>query len=222
MMRDFSLLIGRELRLALRHGMDNVVVLAFFVIAVTLFPFGIGPDPNTLARIAPGVLWVAALLAVLLSLERMFQADYDDGTLELLILSPPPLVLIVLAKVAAHWLVTGLPLVVMAPILGVTLQLETEAYGVMVLALLIGTPTLSLVGSMGAALVLGSRRGGVLIALLILPLYIPILIFGVGAIDAAINSLAVKPHLLLLGAMFTGALALCPWATSAALRLAAE
>lgn len=221
-MNAFVRIVRRDLRLALRQGMDSLMVVAFFVIAVVLFPFGVGPEPGVLERIASGVIWVAALLAVLLSLERLFQTDYEDGSLELLALSPPALEVVVLAKVAAHWLTTGLPLIAAAPILAVLLQMEPEGFGYLILALALGTPTLSLIGAVGAALILGSRRGGVLLALLILPLYIPVLIFGVGAVEAAIGGYAVKAHLLILGAMLCAALPLCPWAAGAALRLALE
>lgn len=219
-MKGFAALVRRDLRLALRQGMDSVVVVLFFVLAVVLFPFGVGPEPNTLARISAGVIWVAALLAALLSLERLFQADYEDGSLELLVLSPMPLELAVLAKVAAHWLTTGLPLIAAAPILAVLLNMPADGFGLLVGALFLGTPSLSLIGAVGAALILGARRGGVLLSLLVLPLYVPVLIFGVGAVDAAIAGFPVRAHLLILGALQLGALALCPWAAAAGLRQA--
>lgn len=221
-MNDIWQLLRRDLRLAQRQGMDSVMVVVFFVIAVVLFPFGVGPEPNTLARIAPGVIWVAALLASMLSLERLFQADYEDGSLELLVLSPVTLEIIILAKVLAHWLTTGLPLIIAAPVLAVLLNMNAEGFGVLVLALTLGTPTLSLIGAVGAGLILGSRRGGVLLSLLILPLYIPILIFGVGAVDAAIAGFAFKAQVLILAGLFLGTLALCPWATAASIRQALE
>ncbi len=214
--------VRRDLRLALRQGMDSLLVVAFFVIAVVLFPFGVGPEPNILARIAPGVIWVAALLASMLSLERLFQTDFEDGGLDLLALSPLPLEAIVLAKIAVHWLTTGLPLIVAAPLLALLLDMDTGGFAILVLALALGTPSLSLVGAVGAALVLGARRGGVLLSLLVLPLYIPVLIFGVGAVDAAIIGFPAYTHLLILGGLFLGALALCPWAGAAALRQALE
>ncbi len=220
-MGSFAAVIERDLKLALRHGMDNIVVLAFFVIAVVLFPFGVGPEPDILARAAPGVIWVAALLAVLLSLERLFQIDYEDGSLELIILGAPSIILTVLAKITAHWLTTGLPLILVTPLLGVMMNLDGAGYGLLIAALALGTPSLSLIGSVGAALVLGARRGGVLTALLVLPLYIPVLIFGAGAVDAALGGLDAKPHLMLLGAVFAAALALCPLAAAAALRQSA-
>ncbi len=221
-MGGFLQVVGRDLRMAQRHGFDSLLVVAFFVIAVVLFPFGVGPEPNILARIAAGIIWVAALLAAMLSLERLFQADHEDGSLELLVLSPVSLEIAVLAKVVAHWLTTGVPLIVAAPLLAVLLNLGGEGFAVLLAALLLGTPTLSLIGAVGAALILGSRRGGVLLSLLVLPLYIPVLIFGVGAVDAALAGFAFKAQLLILGGLFLGALALCPWAAGAAIRQALE
>jgi heme exporter protein B len=215
-------MIRRDLRLALRQGMDSMMVVTFFVLAVVLFPFGVGPEPNVLARIAAGVIWVAALLASMLSLERLFQIDYEDGSLELLALSPMPLEAAVAAKVAAHWLTTGLPLIVATPLLALLLNMDMEGFGVLLAALALGTPTLSLIGSVGAALILGSRRGGVLLSLLVLPLYIPVLIFGVGAVDAAIGGFAFKAQLLILAALLAGAAALCPFAAAAGVRQAVE
>ena len=221
-MSSFVLLVKRDLHLAFRQGFDSLMVVAFFIIAVVLFPFGVGPEANILARIAAGTIWVAALLSSMLSLERLFQIDFDDGSLELLALSPVALEITVLAKVVAHWLTTGLPLIITAPLLAVMMQMPEEGYGVLLLALALGTPTLSLIGAVGAALVLGSRRGGVLLSLLILPLYIPVLIFGVSAVDAAIGDLGARPHLFILAGLFVGTLALTPWASAAALRQAIE
>lgn len=221
-MNKFNELVKRDLSLAFRQGMDSLMVVAFFIIAVVLFPFGVGPEPNTLAKIAGGTIWVAALLSSMLSLERLFQTDYEDGSLELLALAPVPLEITVLAKVVAHWLTTGLPLIVTAPLLAVLMQMPAEGFIVLIAALLLGTPTLSLIGAVGAALILGSRRGGVLLSLLVLPLYIPILIFGVSAVDAAIFDQSVRPHLVFLGALLAGALPLTPWASAAALRQALE
>ncbi|PWC41413.1 MULTISPECIES: heme exporter protein CcmB [unclassified Azospirillum] len=221
-MNRFLALVGRDLHLALRQGSDATIAVMFFVLCVVLFPFGVGPEPNILARIAAGVIWVAALLASLLSLERLFQNDYEDGSLELLSLTALPLEAVVLAKTLAHWLVTGVPLLVAAPLLAVLLNMEAGGFGVLVLTLAIGTPILSLIGSIGAALTLGARRGGVLISLLILPLYIPVLIFGAGAIDAAVTGLTPRPHLLLLAGILAGCLPLAPWAGAAALRQALE
>jgi len=221
-MGKFIELVKRDLALAFRQGMDSLMVVAFFVIAVVLFPFGVGPEVNTLAKIAAGTIWVAALLSSMLSLERLFQTDYDDGSLELLALAPVPLEVTVLAKVVAHWLTTGLPLIITAPLLAVLMQLPDDGFLTLLGALLLGTPTLSLIGAVGAALILGSRRGGVLLSLLVLPLYIPILIFGVSAVDAAIFDQAVRPHMLFLGALLVGSLALTPWAAAAGLRQALE
>ena len=215
-------IIHRDLRLALRQGMDSVMVVMFFVIAVVLFPFGVGPEPNTLARIAAGVIMVSALLASMLSLERLFQIDHEDGSLELLALSPIPLELAVLAKVVAHWLTTGLPLILAAPLLAVLLHMDADGFGILIVVLLLGTPTLSLVGAVGAALILGSRRGGVLLSLLVLPLYIPVLIFAVSGVDAAIGGFPFKAQLMILGAFLVASIALCPFAAAAGVRQAIE
>ncbi len=215
-------MLRRDLRLALRQGADTLVVVLFFVLAASLFPFGVGPEPEMLARIAGGVIWVMALLASLLSLERLFQNDYEDGGLELLALAPAPLELLVLAKCAAHWLTTGLPLLLAAPLLAVLLALPGQGFAALLLAMLLGTPTLTLIGAIGAALVLGARRGGVLVSLLVLPLYIPVLIFGVAAVEGAVAGLAIRPHLMVLGGLLLGALVLAPWASAAALRQAVE
>jgi len=221
MIRFFEI-IRRDLRLALRQGSDSVMVVTFFVLTVVLFPFGIGPETGILERVSAGVLWVTALLASLLSLDRLFQADYEDGSLELLVLTPTPLEVVVAAKVVAHWLTTGLPLLVAAPILAVLLHMNADGFTTLLLTMLIGTPILSLIGGIGAALVLGARRGGVLLSLLILPLYVPVLIFGVGAIDAAVGARSAEPHLLILSGLLAVALPLSPWATAAALRQALE
>ena len=221
-MSAFVHVIRRELNLAIRQQLDSLVVLVFFLLAIVLFPFGVGPEPNILARIAPGIIWVAALLAAMLSLERLFQAEYEDGSLELLALSPLPLEMVVLAKVVTHWLTTGLPLIVAAPVMAVMLNMNTEGIAMLLLVLLLGTPSLSLIGAIGAALILGARRGGVLLSLLILPLFIPVLIFGVSAIDGALNGLTVKPQLLILSGFFLASLALCPWASAAAIRQSLE
>ncbi len=221
-MSPFAAVVRRDLRLALRNLADSLLVVAFFVIAAVLFPFGVGPEPAVLARIAAGVVWVMALLAALLSLERLFQTDYEDGSLDLFVLAALPLELQVLGKVLAHWLTTGVPLIVAAPLLALLLQLPATAYPTLVAAMLLGTPTLSLIGAIGAALVLGARRGGVLISLLVLPLYVPVLIFGVAAVDAAAQGLAVRPHLMILAALLIAAAVLAPWAAAAALRQAVE
>ena len=214
--------VGRDLRLALRRPVDTLAVLFFFALAAALFPLGLGPDPSLLARIAPGVLWVAALLAAMLSLDRMFLGDFEDGSLELLAAAPFPLPMSVLAKVSAHWLTTGLPLLAAAPAIGVMLRLEPDGHGVLLAAMALGTAAVSFVGALGAALVLGARRSGVLLSLLTLPLLVPVLVFGTAAVDAAAGGRAAGPHLMLLGALLLGAAALCPWAAAAALRIAVE
>ncbi|QLH40970.1 MAG: heme exporter protein CcmB [Defluviicoccus sp.] len=219
-MSGFLEVMRRDVRLAVRQGMDSLMAVVFFVIACVLFPLGVGPEPQTLARIASGILCVAALLAAMLSLERLFQADYEDGTLEQVALSPLPLEAVVVAKVAAHWLVTGLPLIAASPVLAILLQLDAKSYPALLAALALTTPTLSLIGAVGAALVLGARRGGVLLALLVLPLYIPELIFAVAAIDAAGFGYPVQPHLLLLAGLLVAAVVLVPWTAAAALRQA--
>ena len=221
-MTAFRALVAQDLRLALRQGSDAALVVAFFVLAVVLFPFGVGPEPQLLARIAAGIVWVTALLAALLSLDRLFQQDYEDGGLEAIALAPLPLEAAVLAKCLAHWLTTGLPLIVVAPALGLLLQLDGAGYLPLVLAMALGTPSLSLVGAVGAALSLGARRAGVLLSLLVLPLYIPVLIFGVAAVDQAVAGFSIRPHLLILTAFLVAALPLAPWAAAAALRPALE
>lgn len=222
MLSAAAALVRRDLRLAFAQGADSTMVIVFFVLACVLFPFGVGPEPNILARIAAGVIWVAALLASMLSLERLFQADYEDGSLEALMVQPVTLELVVAAKVIAHWLATGLPLVIAAPVLAVLLNMAGDGFWALIAALALGTPSLSLIGAVGAALVLGSRRGGVLLSLLILPLYIPLLIFGVAAVDAATAGFPVAPHLMVLGGLLLAAMVLAPWAAAAALRQAME
>ncbi len=219
-LRSWVRLVRRDVRLGLSAGSDAAAALVFFIVTTALFPLGIGPEANLLARIAAGVLWVAALLANLLSMERLFATDYEDGTLDLLVLSPLPLELVALAKVAAHWLITGLPLLLIAPLMGALLGLPGPAFGTLAMALVLGTPTLSLLGGIGAALVLGTRRGGVLLALLILPLFVPVLIFAVSAIDAAAAGLTVRPHLLLLASVLALTVTCGPIACAAALRQA--
>ena len=228
-MNAFLNIVSKDLRLALRQRSDLTMAVLFFILTAMLFPFGLGPEPNLLARIAPGIIWVTALLSVLLSLERIFLADYEDGSLEQLVLSRASLEVTVLAKVLAHWLTTGLPLILAAPLIALLFNMDTEAMTILLIAMLLGTPSLSLIGAIAAALTLGARRGGVLIPLLVLPLYIPTLIFGVGAIDAAMNSLEAgavianaRPHLLLLGAILLVSLLIAPLAGSAALKQALE
>ncbi|MBP6778635.1 MAG: heme exporter protein CcmB [Piscinibacter sp.] len=214
--------LRRDLLLAGRRRGEVVTALFFFIVVVSLFPLGIGPEPALLRRIAPGVLWVAALLATLLGLPRLFAADHADGTLEQLALSPQPFGLLMAGKVAAHWLLSGLPLVLLAPLLGLQFGLDGETLGVLMLALLLGTPLLSLIGAIGAALTLGLRGGGVLLALLVLPLYIPALIFGAGAVEAHSAGLDAGGHFSVLAAMLALAVFFAPWATTAALRIALE
>lgn len=208
----------RDLRMSLRQGSDLAMVVMFFVITAALFPFGIGPEPVVLARIAAGIVTVCAMLATLLSLDRMFLNDYEDGSLDLLMFTPLPLEAIVLAKIAAHWLLTGLPLIVAAPVLAVFFNLPAEGYATLIVVMLLATPSLSLIGAIGASLTLGARRAGVLVSVLVLPLYIPVLIFAAGAIDAAIMGLPTRPYLLILAALLAAALPLAPWASAAALR----
>ena len=217
-MTAFVALMHRDLSLALRQAADTMLVMVFFVLAAMLYPFAVGPDPLILGRIAGGLVWVTALLAVLLALERLFLADYQDGALDLLALAPMPLGLAVLAKVAANWLTTGLPLSLAAPVVALMLGLPAAAIAVLTVALLIGTPLLSLIGAIGAALSLGARRGGVLVPLLVLPLYVPVLIFGAAAVEAALNSAPPRPALAALTALLLAALPLAPLAAAAALR----
>lgn len=214
--------LRRDLLLVMRRKSEVLTALFFFVIVSSLFPLGIGPEPALLRKIAPGVLWVGALLATMLGLQRMFAADHADGTLEQMALSPTPLVWLVVGKIAAHWLVSGLPLVLIAPVLGLQFDLDTGALGVLMLALLLGTPLLSLIGAIGAALTLGVRGGGVLLSLLVLPLYVPALIFGAGAVEAHVSGLGAEGHLSLLAALLVLAAFFAPWATTAAVRIALE
>ncbi len=209
----------RDLTLLLRRRGEVLNPLVFFALVITLFPIAISPNPELLAVIAPGLLWVAALLAALLSLDSLFRSDYDDGSLEQLLLAPQPLAALSLAKVAVHWLLTGLPLALMAPLLGIMLALPAGSYAVLALSLALGTASLSLIGAIGAALTVGLARGGVLLSLLILPLYIPVLIFGAGAVQAAILGDGVAAHLAILGALLAAALMLSPWAIAASLRI---
>jgi heme exporter protein B len=211
-----------ELRLSLRHGGDIGLVLGFFVLAVLLFPFGVGPEPELLGRIGAGIIWVAALLAAVLSLDRLFAADHADGGLDLIALSQSPLELVVLAKGAAHWVTTGLPLTLISPVLAIFVDLDPAAIPVLTLGLLIGTPALSLLGAIAAALTLGARRPGILVSLLVLPLYLPVLIFATGAVEASLAADGARAHLLLLGAVTLAALPLAPLAAAAALRQALD
>jgi heme exporter protein B len=214
--------LRREVSLALRQKGEVLTPLVFFVVIASLFPLGIGPESALLLRMAPGVLWVSALLAAMLSLQRMFAMDYADGSLEQMALSPTPLGLLVAAKALSHFLLSGLPLVLMAPILGLQFGLDGRALGILMLSLLLGTPTLSLIGGIGAALTLGVRGAGVLLSLLILPLYIPVLIFGAGAVEADAAGLGAGGHLSLLAALLVLSAFFAPLATTAALRISLE
>ena len=211
-------IIRRDLSLVMRQGSDAFVVLIFFIVTVTLFPLGVSPDPLILQNLASGIVWVGALLAAMLSLDRLFQTDYDDGSLELLVLSPYPLEIVVLCKCFVHWLTTGLPIMVISPVLALMLNIKTGAFLYLVTSMALGTPIISLLGAVGAALVLGSRRSGVLIALLIIPLTIPILLFGVGAIQAATEGYSASSPLMFLGAFLLFSIALCPWVIASSLR----
>ena len=215
-------MLGRDLTLAMRRRADVLTTLFFFLIVVSLFPLGVGPEIDILREIAPGVIWVAALLASMLSLGRLFSDDYQDGTLEQILLLPHPLSVLVLNKVVAHWLVSGLPLVIFSPLLGMQLGLDMESIAILMVTLVLGTPVLSLIGAVGAALTVGLRGGGVLVSLLVLPLYIPVLIFGAGAVDSAAAGLGVEAQMSLLGAFLAMALVLTPWATAAALRISLD
>jgi heme exporter protein B len=222
MYKAFHTIVARDLLLAMRRRSDVLTTLFFFVIVVSLFPLGIGPELDTLRLIAPGVFWVAALLASMLALEKLFFVDYQDGALEQMLLAPQPLFLLVLGKVLAHWLVTGVPLVLLSPLLGLQYDLSGDTILTMMITLLLGTPALSLIGAIGAALTLGLRGGGVLVSLLVLPLYIPVLIFGAGAVEAEASGLGGAGHLSMLGAILLLAMLAAPLATAAALRISAE
>jgi len=221
-LRTFRAAVYRDLLLAVRKPADVLSALVFFVIVVSLFPLGVGPEPELLKTIAPGIIWVAALLASMLSLPRLFASDHGDGTLEQMLLSAAPLGAIVVAKTVAHWLVSGLPLVLMSPVLG--LQYDLDPLSLLALAgtLLVGTPVLSFIGSIGAALTLGVRSAGVLLSLLVLPLYVPVLILGTGAVDMAGAGLGAQAHFLLMGALLVVSAAFAPWAAASALRISSE
>ena len=223
MFATFLCILRRDITLAARRRTDVLTTLFFFVIVVSLFPLGVGTEKQVLLRLGPGVVWVAALLASMLALERLFEGDYADGTLEQMLLTPQPLSVLVLGKVAAHWLLTGLPLVLIAPLVGLQYGLPQAALGVMMVSLLVGTPVLSLIGAIGAALTLGLRGGGILLSLLVLPLYIPVLVYGSGAATVSMISLGdVQPYLSLLVALLMLALVFSPLAAAAALRISVE
>ena len=222
MLEIVGTLVRRDLLLALRRRSDVATALLFFIIVASLFPLGIGAEPNQLRAIAPGVIWVAALLSSMLSLGRLFAGDYADGTLEQIVLGAAPLGVVVAAKAFAHWLVSGLPLVLIAPLIALQYDVVSSLYGVLALSLLLGTPVLSIIGAIGAALTLGLRGGGVLLSLLVLPLYVPVLILGAGSVDLAAAGLAPDGQLLLLAALLVIAAAFAPWAAAAALRMSLE
>ena len=215
-------ILHRDLLLALRRKSDAGVALLFFVIVTSLFPLGVGAEPNLLRAIAPGVIWVAALLSSMLSLDRLFAADHADGTLEQMLLGAAPLGIVAAAKVLAHWIVAGLPLVVIAPLIALQYDIPPDLYGTLALSLLLGTPVLSMIGAIGAALTLGLRGGGVLLSLLVLPLYVPVLIMGAGSVEIASAGLSPEGQLMLLGAALVGSIAFAPWAIAAALRISIE
>jgi len=215
----FFLIIKRDLTIAFRHSDDIFNPLLFFVIVVTLFPLAIGAESTTLSRIAPGIIWVAALLSTLLSLDRLFKSDHSDGSLEQMLLSPYPVFILVLGKIIAHWLLTGLPLILVAPLLAVLLHLNENSYGALMLTLFLGTPVLSLLGAIGVALTVGIKKGGVLLSLLVLPLYIPVLIFATSTIDTAAMNLPYSGQLAIIAALLFGSLTLAPFAVSAALKV---
>jgi heme exporter protein B len=218
----FRWIVWRDLMLAWRRRADVLSTVFFFVIVVSLFPLGIGPETQLLRTIAPGVVWVAALLASMLSLGRLFANDYQDGTLEQMLLTPQPLYLVVMGKIFAHWLIAEIPLVLIAPLLGLQFDLSNDTLLILFVSLLLGTPVLSLIGSVGAALTLGLRGSNVLISILVLPLYIPVLIFGAGAVEASVMGTTPQAHIYLLSAVSVLSLAFAPWAAAAALRISLE
>jgi heme exporter protein B len=221
-MSAFIAVLRRDLLLALRRKAEVLTGVFFFVVVASLFPLAIGPDMAVLRKLAPGVIWVGALLASMLSLGRLFESDFRDGTLEHLALSPAGLPWLVAAKILSHWLTSGLPLVLLTPLLGLQFDLPVESLGVLTLTLLMGTPVLSLLGAIGAALTLGVRGGGVLLSLLVLPLFVPVLVFGAGAVESQIAGLGIEAHLSILMALLLPTAALSPWACAAALRIALE
>ncbi len=219
MLAAFAVILRRDLLLTLRSPHDSLHPLGFLLMVIALFPLAVSPEPGVLRTLAPGVMWVAALLATMLSLEALFRSDFEDGSLEQLLVAPQPLFVLVLAKILAHWLVTGLPIAVLAPCLGFMLFLPAEGAWALFLTLLLGTPALSLVGAVGAALAVGLRRGGVMLSLLVIPLYVPVLIFGAAGVVAAVAGLDIVGHLALLGSLLALSVALCPVAAAAALRV---
>ena len=218
----FGALVRRDVALATRRGGDAALTLVFFVVAVAVFPFGVGPDPDLLARIAAGIIWVTALLASMTSLERLYRGDLEDGSLEIMALAEHPFELQVAAKCLAHWLTSGLPVVVLSPLMAMLLNLDVAAWWSLVVSLAIGTPVLCLVGSVGAALVLGARKSGALIGLIVLPLQVPVMIFGIGAVEAVLRGAPVLPPLLIEAALLIAGTPLALWASAVALRMAIE
>jgi len=218
----FGALVRRDIALATRRGGDAALTLVFFVVAVAVFPFGVGPDPDLLARIAAGIIWVTALLASMTSLERLYRGDLEDGSLEIMALSTQPVEFQVAAKCLAHWLTSGLPVVVLSPLMAMLLNLDVAAWWILVVSLAIGTPILCLVGSIGAALVLGARKSGALIGLIVLPLQVPVMIFGIGAVEAVLRGSPVLPPLLIEAALLIAGTPLALWASAVALRMAIE
>ena len=221
-MGAFFVVLQRDLHVTLRRKGDALNVLVFFVVVASLFPLGVGPEPNQLRAMGAGVAWIGALLAAILSLPRLFAADYADGTLEQMLVSPQPLAVIVLAKITAHWLLTGLPLALVAPLIGLQYGLPMDALAILLASLLIGTPVLSLLGAAGAALTLGVRGGGALLGLLVLPLFVPVLVFGAGAVTSVLIGAGASAHLSLLGAFLAVSSLIGPWAVCAALRVALD
>jgi heme exporter protein B len=212
----------RELLLAFRHKSELANPLLFFMMVVVFLPLGISPEKAVLSQLAPGMIWVIALLATLLSLDGLFRSDFEDGALEQMLVSPIPLPLIALTKIAVHWLVTGIPLTLMTPLLGVMLHLPAEGYGALMLSLLIGTACLSVIGSIGAALTVALRKGGLILSLIVMPLYVPVLIFGASAVNEAVQGFAYVGQLALLGAMLLVALMVAPFAVAGALRVGVQ
>lgn len=219
MAQGFKAMLRRDLVVAFRQRSDLVNPLFFFIMVIALFPLGIGPEPSTLQKIAPGVIWIAALLSTLLSVDSLFRQDFDDGSLELALLSPQPLFVLVLGKIVAHWLVTALPLILVSPVLGIMLYMDADTIQATLCSLLLGTPVLSMISAIGAALTVGLRKGGVLVAIIALPLYVPVLIFGTGAVEAASMGMAFGGQLAILGAFLILALAFAPFAIAAGLRI---
>lgn len=215
----FFAIIRRDLVLALRRRSEVANPLLFFILVITLFPLGIGAQPHLLQAIAPGIIWVSALLAAMLSLDSLFRSDFDDGSLEQILLSSHPASILVLAKIIAHWLVTGLPLLIVAPLLAIFLGMPTHSLGILLLTLLLGTPVLSLIGAIGVALTVGLRRGGMILSLLVLPLYVPVLIFASNAVEIAGNGLPVTAQINILISILIMATVLAPWPTAAALKM---